>query len=328
VATWLIDQAVKKKGRADAADLPYAVRQLEHVFAQAVEARYPNLGFVDQSDPIIPWNTEVQAGSRTWVQYMYDGAGEAVFVGLVGDGDIPYVTVLGAEITGRIENIAIGYGYNRRELRSAALAGDNLDARKGSIAKRAHAEKIHFTAAWGREDLGLRGLFNHPNIAVLDAADKANGGTSWDSATPSEILADINALLSSLPDNSNELYKATDVLLPGPKMRVLEQRQLSEDGNNATVTILEMVRKSHPGVTFRECNDLRAINSQGNLADDAMFAYIKGGEFGAQLVIPGGMYFEQYPPQESGLNIKIPCESETGGVKLEHPLGCARLDGI
>lgn len=330
VADSLLEEAHREKGRADAADLPYTATQLEYVFEQAIEARYPDLPFVDQGNPILPWNTQVPRGARTWTQHFYDGAGEAVFVGFAGDGDIPYVTLIGASTEGRIENIAIGYGYSRRELRAAAFVGDNLDARKGKIAQRAHGQKINDIAAWGAEALGIKGFFNHPNIAIMDAADKAAAGdsTSWDVATAAEILADVNALLGSVPDNSNEMYKATDVLLPGTKMRILEQRMLSSDGNNGVTTIIEMVRKSHPGVTFRECNDLKAANSLGNLTVDAMVAYIRGGEFGAELVIPGGMYFEQYPPQEDGLHIKIPCESEVGGVKLEHPLGVVRMDGI
>lgn len=324
----IVHDAAREKGRADAADLPYAARQLEHVFSQAIEARYPDLVFADESDPVLPWDTEVPAGARTWTQYVYDGAGEAVFVGLAGDGDIPYVTTLGTQVTGQVENFAIGYGYSRRELRGAAMANDNLDARKGSIAKRAHAQTLHLTAAWGREDLNLRGFLNHPNIAVLDAADKTAGGTSWDNATPSEMIADVNALINSVPDNSQELYKVTDVLLPGPKLRRLSTTQLSSGGDGLTTTVLEFVQKAHPGVRFRECNDLRAVNSQGNLDADAMLAYIKGGEFGAKLVVPGGMFFEQYPIQEDGLQLRVPCESEIGGVKLEHVLGVARMDGI
>ena len=324
----ILHDAKRETGREDAADLPYASQQLEHIFSVAVEAQYPDLGFALESDPILPWNREVRAGSRTWTQWIYDGAGEAVFCALAGDGDIPYVTVLGTAVTGQVENFAAGYGYSRRELRGAAVAGDNLDARKGKIAKRAHAELLHFTAAWGREDLNLRGLFNHPNIAVLDASTKTAGGTAWTAATPTEIIADVNALIHSVPNGSHGLYKVTDVLMPGAKLRAISVLQLSSGSDGMTTTVLEFLMKAHPGVRFRECDDLLAVDSQGNLEVDAMFAYIKGGEFGPELVVPGGMFFEQYPIQEDGLDLKVPCESEIGGVKLEHPLGAVRMDGI
>lgn len=316
----------------DAANLPYAARQLEHVMEQVVEQPYPALAFVGEptaagSTALVKWNRSVPAGAKFFTYRTQDMTTAAAFIATLAAGSLPRPALRGAEVQGRLQVMAEEYGYTADELRTANfVGGESLDSTMARAVALGHAITANRTAAWGREDLLLPGLLNHPYITASVAAEKDAGGTSWANATAAEMYADVVSLVHGIANDSRSIYKANVVALPGAKLRLLETTVSDQTAaNGAQVFVMELLRKALPGVEFKECNDLEAANSLGNLDEDAMIAFNDSPEY-VEFVV--SLWLEQHPMQQHGLDFVVPTESKIGGIKCPHPLSIARMDGI
>jgi len=92
----------------------------------------------------------------------------------------------------------------------------------------------------GFEELGTYGLVNNPNIMTSLVATGASGSTSWDTKTPIEILADIDAVMNDTWERSEYdlAGMANHILLPPRKYSLLVQRIVSEAGNQSLLNYL------------------------------------------------------------------------------------------
>jgi hypothetical protein len=324
--------------RGDAVNLPYAARQLEYVYETAIEVDFPVLAFADQSDPLVPWDTTVPVGARTFVWYYSEGAGSAEFFAAMGSDGLPSPTVMGAEQMGKVEPFGSEIKVRIDQLRAAAFAGQNLDAQLGKADKRGHAERLHFTAAWGREDIGLPGMLNNPQVAVSVAADGAGNSTAWAAKTPGEIIADVLGIVNSIQVASQELYAPTVIAMPARRLRVLMQTRISDgtSTDSGTTTIMEYLEKALKAdgktIRFRALEDLLAANASdytdmfdGLDGDAGMIAFNDSPEY-VSLVVPS--YYEVLAVQESGHWLNTPTMSYMGGIKLPYPITVAIVVGI
>lgn len=324
--------------KGDAANLPYAARQMEYVYERAVEVDFPHLVFADQSDPLVPWDTTVPVGAKTFVWYYSEGAGDAEFFAAMGSDGLPSPTIMGSEQHGRIEPFGTEIKVRIDQLRAAAFVGQNLDAQLGVVDKRAHAQRLNATAAWGREDLGLPGLLNHPQIAISIAADGASTTTDWARKSPGEIIADVLSLVNSIPEASDEMYAPTVIAMPARRIRMLRQTRISDGDStdSGTTTIMkyleEALKADGKAIRFRACEDLLAANAEaytdmfdGLDGDAGMIAFNDSPEY-IGLVVPS--YYEVLSVQEVGHWLNTPTMSYMGGIKLTHPIMVAMVLGI
>lgn len=321
--------------RGDAVDLPYAARQLEYVYEGVIEVEYQDLVFAmsPESDegPLIPWDESVPEGAQTFVWSYGEASGDAEFFATMGSDGLPSASIKGSEQVGRVQGFGSEITYRVQELRAAAFAGDNLEMRLAMADKRAHATRLHKTAAWGREDLGLPGFFNNPYVVQSVAATKAAGGTAWENATAGEIIADVLGLVNGIRNDSRRRYRPTVIALPGRKLDILNQTRISEgdatDSGDRTIMMFLQKALSDSGfqIRFREVEDLLAENSLGYLDEDAMMAF-SDDPMHVNLVVP--IWYRLHTVQQVGFKITTPVESSIGGVRFLFPITAAMLTGI
>lgn len=316
--------------RGDAVDTAFAARQLEYVYTTTVETEFEHLPFADESDPLIPWDTSVDPGAETFVYYLTETSGTAVFIAtMAGDDDLPSPSIYGAEVQGRCQSFASQIVVTVQQLRRAAFAGRNIQADLGVGDKRAHAELLNDVAAWGREDLGLPGFLNHPQIVRVVAAE-VSSSTHWSTKAAGDLIADVLALVNGIVDDTNDIYRPDTIAMPGRYIRLLAQTRLSEDGSGGDMTtameyLEKALAKAGTPITFRRCEQLRASKSNGYLETDAMIAYSRN-EGHVSLVVP--MWYEMLAVQQEGFKLKTPTESMIGGVKFPVPATAAMMTGI
>lgn len=308
--------------RRDAQTLIAAARQLEYVITQIYEEPFPELPVADGK--IIPFDTSVPEGAETFVYYVYSGAALARFSAAYSTGTAPRAAISAASVPGKVEGMEGSYGYHARELRAAAFAGVPLDAMLAKFERRAHAELLQRTLLFGREDLGLPGFLTHPNITVIDPpADGTGSSRLWSTKTVEQIARDYSTLVRTLERTSFGMRKTTHVLLPrDEEIRLSTTRLGAGDGG---MTILDFLRKAHPGIEIGVLNELSASMSGGVLTTDAAVAYVKDPAI-MSAVVP--MPFRQHPPQLHNLEVVVPCESSTGGMRIVEPQTIVRMDGI
>jgi hypothetical protein len=306
----------------DAQTLVATARQLEFVMSQAYEEPMPELKLAEGQ--VIDFDTSVPEGARSFVWYAYSGSAIAQFTAAWAEGSAPLAQVQGAAVTGQIKGMENGYAYTMDDLRSAAFAGVQLDPSLSKYARRGHAERLNKTALWGREDLALPGLVTHPNITIFDAP--LNGASSsryWVNKSVDEILRDNRVLAQTANQVSYRTRKTSNIWIPQEEYDLISTLRLG--AGDGGMTVLDFLRKVHPGITWDVLDELAASLSDGNLATDSALALVRNRDL-LNLVVP--MAFRQHPPQQVNLTIKVMCESKIGGVVMKEPPTVVRMDQI
>lgn len=312
-------------------------RALETVWAREIEQPRAPLPLA-QGD-LLPQSPNVEEGSTSYRYHLINDQGDAQWSASMTGTEMPTVSLSAAEMTGVVETIEGGYVVARKQLRNAKKGNVRLIPRSGAASVRAHLERWDEGLAWGKESIGILGLFNHPLISVITAAPSVAvpASTSWRDKTIDEIVADVAALVNSIPRQTDELMHANRVLMSPRLYDYCQQTRIG--GDNGSLTILQhLVRIFQTGadgvvapefpVQFSAVRYLDASNprSQGNLDEDALFAYIDNDP---DVVSRVQVFIARaYPAQERGLMIETPQETEVGGVEVAQPLCLVRMDGV
>lgn len=311
--------------RHDSQTLPFFARQLEQVMTEVEREEFADLPFANGELVFI--DRSMNEGVRTFVWYTYSSVGQAAFASAYSTGlDMPVVHIKGAEQTGKVRDMHLGYSYDVSDLRAAAQAGMPIEGDLAMAARRGHDELLHRTAAWGREEIGLPGLYNHPNITVQDpaASSAVPSSTLWADKSADEMIADVANLINGVEERTFGKERVDTVLLSRERYNLLSGKRIGPDTSDRA---LKHLQERFPEVDFRKVDDLKPENSDGNLTSGhSIFAYTRKNRRKLRLIAP--MAFRQHAVQQRGLRFLVPCESSTGGILLKKPKMCARMDGI
>ncbi|MBI4449046.1 DUF2184 domain-containing protein, partial [Candidatus Woesearchaeota archaeon] len=153
------------------------------------------------------------------------------------------------------------------------------------------------------------------------AADGAGGSTLWDNKTPQQILRDMNAAASAIRENTKGVEFANTLLIPEHHYEIVANTPYSDVSER---TILNWFLTNNIWVKqVVPVNELTAANNP--FAKDLMVAYNKN-PAKVRLNIPSD--FEQFNPQEEGLEYVIYCQARCAGVQWYKPFSAIILDGI
>lgn len=188
----------------DANGAAFFARQLEHIKANSYDVLYQDLLYRQ----LFPVSMDAPAGATTITYRTYDKAGMAKIINTYAK-DLPRVDIAGKETTIPVRTIADSFGYSRKEILSAQMAGTSLDQKRANAARRAIEEKMNDITWNGDADSGLPGFLSNPNIPVGNVPDGVGGNEEWTTKTPEEILFDVNEIFGKesglLPPSSIKL---------------------------------------------------------------------------------------------------------------------------
>jgi hypothetical protein len=308
-------RAIENTGRLDANESVFFARQLEAIRAQTYDVKRVNLNALT----LIPVDTSTPEGATTVTYRQFDSVGMAKVIGAYAN-DLPRADVMGKEFTNPIRTLAIAYGYNTQEIRSALFAGVPLTARKAAAAARAHAEKMNQLAFAGDAEHGLPGLLTNTNIPeVTLLADGTGSSKTFATKTADKIVRDINSLINKVMTQSKGIHRATEVWMPVEQYALIATTQNSVASDT---TILSFLQQVHPGVSFKQVVELDGAGASGA---DRMYA-IENNMDNWSLTVP--MMMKTYAPQQQGLEFVVPMESRFGGLIVTYPLALSFSDGI
>ena len=118
------------------------------------------------------------------------------------------------------------------ELESAAKAGRPIDDQKLQGLKLKHQMDVDEMVYVGDGSLGVTGLVNH--ALVTNVSNVPNGAAAsplWSSKTPAEILADVNAVITSTWAASGWKVMPSKILLPPAQFGYISTQTISSAGN-------------------------------------------------------------------------------------------------
>src|SRR5690606_7721900 len=174
----------------------------------------------------------------------------------------------------------IGYGYGFEEIGRAQMLGINLPAEDAAAARRASEEMIDRVALQGDALKGFTGLFNATGVTPVAAVHGDWGSyNAAGSATPDQIVADMNNAILNVFFGTNTTAIADTLLLPWSKFQVVATRRMSTDTD---ASILDFFRRNNAytatsgqPLTLR---GLRGLDTAGVSGVPRMIAYRRSPE--------------------------------------------------
>lgn len=328
--------------------LPIAARQLEHVYAEVLQAEYPDLPAAEGLIAFI--DTSVDPGAKTWTQYMLDGTSTAAFISDAATS-LPTVMLTGAEISGNTQMVGNQMAWTLDDMLTAAKAGQQLEAPLRELAGRAHAHAFHRTCLWGAPSLGVHGFLGHPNINMLtSAANGTDSSTDWRDKTYAQIAADVSSLIAAVRDATKRIRNVTNILMSPRVYTYLHETLVGTSAPGKTM--LMMLRETYAGgdrnvnggqaIQFGTLAELDYTYAAEELAADDLTNTTKGVDINSTTGDVVMAYcnrrevvsfirpkdFTPEPVQVHGLTWSVPCWSKVGGAKIPEPLAIARMEGV
>lgn len=295
----------------DAAESAFFARQLEFIYSKTYDIKYAEL----KSRRFIPTSTEASAGATSVTYQQFTEVGRAR-VGSHRSDKPPRVDINGVEFSRPVREVEASYGWTHKEVKSAAMAGMNLNPRRASACRRAIEREMDEIAAIGAPLYGIAsGALNEPNSTI-----DASAGSWTAPAAADTIILEVSGMWSGIINDTLEVETADTLLLPGREWAHIATTPRS---TTSDTTILEFIRKSFPDLTTIE--PWHRLTTAGAASVRRGMMYHRSQDILAN-EIPNE--FEQLPVQPDGMQYVVNALASTAGVAVYYPLAVRYLDGI
>jgi hypothetical protein len=179
-----------------------------------------------------------------------------------------------AKIPHQLRPWAMEMKYTILELESAAKLGRPIDVQKYEGLQLKHQMDIDEQVYIGDTTTGDTGLVNNDLVTnVSNLANGAAGSPKWANKTPDEILADVNAMLTSVWSASAWAVMPGRLMLPPAQFGYISTQKVSQAGN---VSILKYIQE----------NNLLTTSGKGKL-EILPLKWLIGAGVGGTLGTPG-----------------------------------------
>jgi hypothetical protein len=221
---------------------------------------------------------------------------------------------------------AVQLSWTLPELQSAAKLGRPVDAQKFEAMQLKYQMDIDEETYMGDSVLGMNGLFNHS--ALTNVGNALTGG--WASASPAQILADINALLTSVWAATGYAVMPSRLLVDPASYTLLRSTLISTAGN---ISILKFVMENNAAVgvatepfLILPCKWLTGTNNggKGPAATNSMFAYVKDPMRVRLPLVP----LQRTPIEYRDIRQITTYFGRIGGVEMVYPEVCGRRSNL
>lgn len=303
--------------------LGFVTDQTYRINATVYAVQYPELNFAE----LVPVNSEGPEWSSGVITYITDMAGKAGwYAAKAKDMRLAEVTRGRTETT--FDMAGIGYEFDLEEVNRAALVGQPLTNQKADAARRGALEFIHDCAMIGDSDKGFKGFVNHTAPVQGLVANNA-GATSrlWANKTPTEILADVNGVLTGIYVGSQAVEMADTILLPAESLLYIAQTPLNATSQETILGFL-MRTNTYTVVTGRPLTvrAVPALSTAGAGGTRRMVAYRRDPAV-VEFYLP--MPHRFMPVWQNGpLNFLVPGIFRLGRVDIKRPASVRYADGI
>lgn len=212
-------------------------------------------------------------------------------------------------------------GWTIPELESAQKLGRPVDQQKFKGMQLKYQMDVDEQVYIGDSALGLSGLVN---ASVVTNTSNAVTGT-WSTATPAQILADVNELLNSVWAASAFAVCPDELRLPPVQYSQLVSTLISQAGN---ISVLEFLRNNSlsNSINGRPLNiqPLKWLTGRGAAGKDRMIAYTNDMERVRFPLVP----LQRTPLEYRGIHQLTTYFGRLGGVEFVYPETIGYRDGV
>jgi len=294
----------------------FAVPALYRTHTTVFQQKYPSFDYAG----LVPINTDGDMWDVGTLVYSGDVAGVAHYLG--GKGfDVPNASVNFSQDSSRFYLAGVGYELGLQEVNRASRMGVPIDGRKASAARMVAEKFIYDRVIRGSTVKNFTGLVNRSDVPQASAPTG-----SWGTATPAQILADVNAALTDVFTNSAETATANALLLPTAKFLALNNAQMTNTGDS----LLTFLKKnnSYTAITGQalDIRPSRELATAGASSSARMVAYEKSPD-NMEFFLPAT--FEFMPPfATSSMTWRVDGIMNVGQLEIYRPKTVSYRDGI
>lgn len=300
----------------------FVIPQLYRTHA-LIPQRYPSFDYAG----LVPVNTDGDLWDVGTLIYSGDIAGAADYIGRKAF-DIPNVSLNWQQGTSAFHLAGTGYELSRGEVeRFARIVAQNptgsqsLAERKAMAAEMVAQKFIYDRVIRGSVEKGTTGLINNTYVPTSNAP---NG--NWMTATPAQMLQDVNAVLQDVYVNSGETATADALLIPTARFFSLNNAQLV----NSTDSVLTFLRQNNAftAITGRplDIRPSRELLTAGANGTARMIAYQKD-PGNMEFFLPGDFEFMD-PFPTSSMTWRVDGVMNVGQLEIYRPKTVSYRDGI
>lgn len=236
------------------------------------------------------------------------------------------------KITNPLTPWSLEVKYTVLELESAAKMGRPIDDQKIEGLRLKHQMDIDEQVYVGDSQINVGGLVNHGLVTNIANVPNGAGGTpGWATKTPDEILADINAILTSTWTASAWAVMPNRLLLPPTQFGYISTAKVSNAGNMSILKyVLEnnVLKSSGKGeLTIVPVKWLQGAGAGGTIGTagiDRMVAYTNEKQYVRYPLVP----MQRTPIQYQSIYHSTTYYCRLGCTEVVYPETVAYRDGI
>jgi len=307
-------------GRADAQEAVHARAMVEQTLAEVFRSEFPELKLANGG--LIAVSSEVDEGANEYGYNKIEGHPRAA-VGAPNATDIPESTVSGGRELRDVQSIYTAFSYTTQDVRHFRMGGVmDIISEKGSNAREALDIQRDSLIAFGNQELGLHGFYNHVGLEVVSAATTAFTG-DWNnsSRTGVEISDDFKLIVNQMMNGTEFVETPNTALFPTTVWNTLMDKLHNPTGGDRTV--MDKLKSTYPMITKWDWEP--KLNTAGKGGTPAVLVYNKD-KRRQRVVRP--MVARALPPERAGLTFKVVLEERFGGVVMPKPKAHVRADGV
>ncbi|MGV2830607.1 major capsid family protein [Myxosarcina sp. GI1(2024)] len=220
--------------RYDATDITNAgnflSRELEQRLPQVYSRKYAKLWA--EEGTYLPARPGLEDGATTVVEEIMEGVGQAKEYS-PGSDNVPMVSTSIAEANFNIHKFTLGYSYSIDELAAAAKAGRNINLMKAAKVDQGLRQAVHQMLIFGTAKRNSYGLFNNPNVPVVDSSFDADaGGTSFQ-----DHIDFVSLHLESAETRNNFTESIAWIMVPN-KLKYIWASKFNSNGTQSVMSAI------------------------------------------------------------------------------------------
>lgn len=212
------------------------------------------------------------------------------------------------------------------ELLSAQKLGRSIDQQKYEAMQMKYQMDVDEQVYVGDTALGMTGMLNHSLMTNVGNAINGN----WQTATPAQILADINGLISSVWAASGWAIIPNELRIDPTDFGILVGTLISSAGN---ISILEFLRRNNLASANGKVLNIQPVkwligtnnnNPYGITATNSMYAYSRNKRFLRFPLVP----LQRTPLEWRDIRQLITYFGRLGNVELVYPETVGRRSNL
>ena len=288
--------------------------------------KYPSFDYAG----LVPVNTDGDMWDVGTLVYSGDVAGKAEYLG--GKAfDVSNASINFNQGVSAFHLAGVGYELSRREVERFARmvsqnpgipeGGGNLAERKASAARMIADKFVYDRVIRGSTEKNFLGMINQTSVPTANAPTG-----NWSTATPDQMLADVNAALTDVYVNSKETSLANSLLLPTSKFLFINNARIT----NTNSSVLTYLRENNSFTAITgtplDIRPSRELETAGGSSTGRMIAYEKSPD-NMEFFLPGMFEFMPLFPTSS-MTWRVDGVMNVGQFELYRPKTMSYRDNI